>query len=126
MIAHRSKEWGWQIFHFCVDICANNGFEIYQHQKENPGQKSLDLLGFRRSIVGTYYRRDSKTTQIAMFSGSSKKSKVSDEVRFDKLSHWIGKAKQQRCAECGKARPYFCEKCNAALHPECFKRFHEQ
>ena len=30
-----------------------------------------------------------------MFPGSRKKTKYSDEVRFDKLSHWIGKAKQR-------------------------------
>ena len=59
-----------------------------------------------------------------MFPGSRKKSRVSDEVRFDKLTHWIGKAKQRRCAECGKM--FFCEKCNIALHPEYFKEFHEQ
>ena len=58
-----------------------------------------------------------------MFPGSRKKTKVSDDVRFDKLSHWIGKAKQRRCAESGKTTLYFCEKCNAALHP---KGFHEQ
>ena len=61
-----------------------------------------------------------------MFAGSRKKTKVSDEVRFDKLSHWIGKAKQQRCAECGKTTQCFCEKYNVALHPEYFKEFHEQ
>ena len=126
MIAHRSKRWWWQIFRFCVDLCANNAFQIYQHQKEDPGQKTRDFLGFRRSIVDTYYRRYRKTTKIAKFPGSRKEIKVSDEVRFDKLSHWIGKAKQQRCAECGKTRPYFCEKCNVALQPECFKGFHEQ
>ena len=61
-----------------------------------------------------------------MFPGSRKKSKVSDKVGFDKLSHSIGKAKQQQCVECGKTTLYFFEKCNVALHPECFKEFHEQ
>ena len=89
MIAHRSKKWWWPIFRFCVDLCANNAFQIYRHQKENPGQKPLDLLGFRRSIVDMYYRRYRKTTKTAMFPGSRKKTKVSNEVRFGKLSHWI-------------------------------------
>ena len=120
MIAHRSKKWWWSIFRFCVDLCGNNAFQIHRQQKENPGQKPLDLLGFRRSIVDTYYRRYRKTTQIAMFPGSRKKTKVSDEVRFDKLSHWISKVK------CGKTTLHFCEKCNVALHPECSKEFHEQ
>ena len=125
MIAHRSNEWWWQIICFCVDLCSNNAAQIYQ-QPENPGQKPPDLLGFQHSIVDTYHRRYRKTTQISMFPGSRKKTRVSDEVRFDKLSHWIGKAKQGGCAECGKTTLYFCEKCNAALHPECFKEFYEQ
>ena len=42
-----------------------------------------------------------------MFPSSRKENKVSDEVsKFDKLSHWIGKAKQQQCAECGKTTLY--------------------
>ena len=126
VIVHRSKKWWWPIFRFYVDLCANNAFQIYQHQKENPGQKLLDLLGFQRSIVATYCQSYRKTTQIAIFLGSRKKTKVSEEVRFDKLSHWIGKAKQRRCVECGKTTLYFCKKCDAALQPECFKEFHEQ
>ena len=55
MIAHRSKKWWWPIFRSCVDFCANNTFQIYRHQKENPGQKPLDLLGFGRSAVDTCY-----------------------------------------------------------------------
>ena len=119
-IALRSKKWCWPTFHFCVDLCANNAFQIYQHLKENPGQKPLHLLGFQRSIIDTYYQRYRKATQISMFPGSRMKAKVSDEIRFDKLNHWIGNAKQQWCAECGKKTLSFCEKCKDALHPECF------
>ena len=48
-----------------------------------------------------------------MFPGSRKKTIVSDEIRFDKLSHWIDKAKQRRCAECGKKHYIFVK--NAML-----------
>ena len=48
-----------------------------------------------------------------MLPGSRNKTKVCDEVGFDKLSQWIDKAKQRRCGECGKTILYFCEKCNA-------------
>ena len=61
-----------------------------------------------------------------MFPSSRKKTKVSDKGRFDKLNHWIGKAKLLRCAECGKTTLYFCEKYNVALHPKCFKGLNEQ
>ena len=121
MIAHKSKKWWWPIFRFQVDLCTNNAFQIYRHQKENPGQKPLDLLGFRRSIVDKYYRRYRKTIQIVMFPSWRKKTKVSDDVRFGELSHWIGKVKQRRCAERGKTTLHFCEKCNVALHTKCFR-----
>ena len=107
MVAHRSKKLWCPILRFCVDLCANNAFQTYRHQKENPEQKPLDLFGFRRSIVDTYCRRYRKTTRKAMFPGSREKTKVSHEVRFNKLSHLIGKAKQRRCAECGKTTLYF-------------------
>ena len=61
-----------------------------------------------------------------MFPGSRKKNKVYDEVRFDKLSHWISKEKQRQCTECEKTALYFYEKYNVALQPECFKKLHEQ
>ena len=115
MIAHRSKKWQWPIFRFYVDLYANNGFQIYRHQKENPGQNPLDFLGLQHRIVDTYYRRCRNTTQIAIFPGSRKKTKVFDEVRFNKLSHLIGKAKQRLFAECGETTLYFCEKCNVAM-----------
>ena len=60
-----------------------------------------------------------------MFPGSRKKTKISDQVRFDKLSHWIRKGEQRRCAECGKQHYIFVES-NDPLHPEHFKEFHEQ
>ena len=62
IIAHRSKKWRRPICRSCVDLCANKAFQIYRHQKENPGQKPLHLLGFQRSSVDTYYRCYRKTT----------------------------------------------------------------
>ena len=42
MIAHISKKWWWSIFHFCIDLCANNAFQNYRHQKENLGKIHLN------------------------------------------------------------------------------------
>ena len=92
MTAHRKENWCRPIFRFCLDHCANNALQDYRHQKKNPWPKPLNILGFQCSIVGTYYQRYRKTTQITMFPGLSKKTKVSDEVRFGKMSHWIVKA----------------------------------
>ena len=55
MIGHRSKSW-WPVFRFCLDLSVNNAYELYRQQKRSEGERKLDLLGFRRSIVDTYYR----------------------------------------------------------------------
>ena len=126
MIGHRSKKWWWPIFRFCIDLCVNNAFQLYRHQNKISGPKKLDLLGFRRSIVDTYHRCFRKSTAIFTFPAARKKSKVPGEVRYDNLNHWIQKGKQRRCGGCEKTTLYFCEKCNIALHPECFKEFHKK
>ena len=67
MIDHRSKKWWWPVFRFCLDLSVNNAYQLYRQQKRSEGERKLDLLGFRRSIVDTYYRcfRKSTTTNIS-------------------------------------------------------------
>ena len=84
----------------------------------------LDLLGFRRRVADTYYRCLRKSTTTNMFPATRKLSKVSDEVRYGTVNHWIGKGKQRRCASCQKTTLYYCEKCNVKLHPDCHRQFH--
>ena len=57
-----------------------------------------------------------------MFPGLKKKTKISDKVRSDKFSHWIDKAKQQRCAKCEKKQHYiyFCKKIQCSSTPRMF------
>ena len=57
MINHRSKKWWWPVFRFCVDVAVNNAFQLYKVQARSAHSSSFDLLGFRRSIVDTYYKR---------------------------------------------------------------------
>ena len=56
MIGHRSKKWWWPVFRFCLDLSVNNPYQLYGQQKRSEGDRKLDLLRFRRSIVDTYYR----------------------------------------------------------------------
>ena len=124
MIGHRSKKCWWPVFHFCMEVSVNNAYQLYHQQKCFERERKLDLLGFWRSIVDTYYRCLRKSTTTNIFPPARKLSKVSDEVRYDAINHWIGKGKQRRCASCQKTTLYFCEKCNVGLHPDCHKQFH--
>ena len=105
MLGHRSRKWWWPVFGFCLDLSVNNAYQLYRQQKHPEGERKLELLGFRRSIVDTYYRCLRKSTTTNIFPPARKLSKVSDEVRYDAINHWIGKGKQQRCASCQKTTP---------------------
>ena len=56
IIGHRSKKWWWPVFRFCLDLSVNNAYQLCCQQKRSEGERKLDLLGFRQSIVDTYYR----------------------------------------------------------------------
>ena len=120
MIGHRSKKW-WLVFRFCLDLSVSNAYQLYHQQKRSKGERKLDLLGFLQSIVDTYYRCLRKSTTTKIFLPTRKLSKVSDEVRYDRINHWIGKGKEPRYASCQKTTLYFCEKCNVGIHPNCHK-----
>ena len=78
MIGHRSKNWWWPVFRFCLDLSVNNAYELYRQQKCSEGECKLDLLGFWRSVVDTYYRclRKSTTTNIFPLQESCRKSVI--------------------------------------------------
>ena len=130
MIVHRSKKWWWPLSRFCLDLSVNNTYQLYRQNKCSEGERKLYLLGFWQNIVDTYYRCHRKSTITTnIFPPERKLSKVSDEIRYDAINHWIGKAKQRRSASYQKTTLYFCEecnveKCNVGLHPDCHKQFH--
>ena len=45
------KNGGGQSSVFCLNLCANNRLQIFRHQKENPGQKPLGLLGLHVALL---------------------------------------------------------------------------
>ena len=124
MTGHRSKKWWWPVSHFCLDLSVNNANQLYRQSKHSERERKLELLGFPQSIFDTYYRcRRKSTITTNIFPPARKLSKVSDEIWYDAINHWIGKAKQWRSASCQKTTVYFCEecnveKCNVGLHPD--------
>ena len=88
---HSSKKWWWPVFRFCLDLSVNKAYQLYCQPKHSEGEGKLDLLGFRQSIFDTYYVCLRKSTTTNIFSPARKLSKVSDEVRYHAINHWIGK-----------------------------------
>ena len=123
MINSRNKKWWWPLFRFCVDLAVNNAFQLYRLQPLNQGQKRFDPLGFRRQIVQVGHARF-RSEKTLPFIFPKNTQRVNLGIRYDGIDHWIAKGNQRRYAKCSKASKYFCEKCNAGLHPDCFKDFH--
>ena len=121
MIGCHSKKWRWPVFRICLDLSVSKAYQLHRQQKHSEGERKLDLLGFWWGIGDIYYGclRKSATTNI--FPPARKLSKVSDEVSYDAINHWIGKGKQRRCASCSKTTLYFCDECNVGLRLDCHK-----
>ena len=102
IIGHCSKKWRLPVFHFCLDLSVNNAYQLHRQRKCSEGGCMLDLLGFWQSIVDTYYRCLRRSTITNVLPPAWKLPKVSDEVRYDTINHWIGKGKQQRCTHVRK------------------------
>ena len=51
----RAKKWWWPLFCSGIDVSVNNAFQIYRQCDQQPGKITLDLLGFRRSIVEIFF-----------------------------------------------------------------------
>ena len=77
-------------FSFCIDVSLNNTFQIYRERDLQPGELKLDLLGFRRSIVETYFLVfRNKEDPSTLYRGNRSSEKVSEHIRTDKQEHWI-------------------------------------
>ena len=87
MIGHHSRKWWWPVFRFCLDLSVSNAYQLYRQLKCSEGECKLDLLGFRRSIVDTYYRYLGKLTTTNIFPTVRKLSKVSDEAMAQSIWH---------------------------------------
>ena len=127
MINLRSKKWWWPLFRFVIDVSVNNAFQLYRMKEVQAGERKLDALGFRRSIVDAYFRlyRSNKSFET-LFRGSRRLHNPAENLRYDGLNHWLVKGSQRRCAMegCKGTSKFFCEKCNVGLHPDCYKIYH--
>ena len=123
MINLRTKKWRRPLFRFCVDVSVNNAFQIYRERDLQPGEIKLDLLGFRRSVVETYFLLfRNKEAPSALYRGNRSSENVSEYIRTDKQEHWIVKGNQRKCAMrgCSGTFPYSCEKCNGEEEEEIY------
>ena len=124
MVHLRSKKWWWPLFRFCIDLAANNAFQLYKLHKLDAGETRMDVLCFRRAIVESYYHLHRKSIPPPLFPGPRVTPRK--HVKESSGNHWTIKGSQRRCAKkgCSGTSVYCCEICNVGLHPQCFKAYH--
>lgn len=117
----RSKKWYWALVSWIINATLVNGWRIYQ-DVINP---KIVLLDYIREIVisvigecGTPNSRPGRR--------SSNQSGKQNIQRFDERNHWpVNSAIQNGiCAMCKRRTKIRCEKCNTALHVDCFRLYH--
>ncbi|XP_064486109.1 piggyBac transposable element-derived protein 3-like [Ornithodoros turicata] len=127
-IAVRGKKWWWPIFTWLVDVVVHNAWLVLRKSGTDIRQ-----LEFRRQIVLTYLTRYKNApkgpgrTRISKESSSG--SRVSDNIRYDRLDHLVlstPEKRRLRCAEenCTSQVRTKCAKCNVGLCIDCFVPFH--
>ena len=115
----RSKEWWWPFFAWTVNTSMANAWNLFRTvQKQKVGK-----LEFQREVV----------MKILASFGRSKPAKslafprnVVSNVKLDTKNHILvkGASKYGCCKYCGSRSIYLCQKCNVALHSDCFKDYH--
>lgn len=100
-IGVRGKKWWWPIFTWLLEIPMNNSWSLYK--KVN--SKQITQLDFRRELVLTYLQRYGVARIGAgrpSKSLSSSDSRVSDDIRYDRMDHLVSYTQEKKRRRCAK------------------------
>ena len=128
----RKNKWWFSIFTTGLSIMSVNAWRLWM--KVHPSSSKMPYLDFVREVcVGIL----SKHREARLQPGPHPALRVNaSELRFDRMDHLIIKrAVKGVCQECkiqgyGKSSKnekrtnYRCQKCDVAVHPQCFKNYH--
>ena len=115
----RSKKWLWPFFTWAVNVAMANAWNLFRTvQKQETG-----MFQFQTEVAMTIlasFRRNKPAKSLAF------PRNVASSVNLDTKNHILVKStpKYCRCKHCGGRSIYLCQKCNVALHPDCFKDYH--
>ena len=115
----KSKKWWWTFLAWAKNTSmanARNLFRTVQKQK-------IGMLKFQREEVMTVlvsFKRNKSAKSLAF------PQNVASKVKPDTKNHILAKStsKYCHCKHCAGRSIYLCQKCNIALHPDCFKEHH--
>lgn len=121
-ITIRSRKWYYPIFSWICNALLVNSWRYFQDVRG----KHVSLLDYQRMVVNAilaeHGERSRRTGRPSIL------STVISDTRFDGRNHWPIKSSisSGRCGLCKGRTDLRCEKCDVALHPKCFKKFHVQ
>jgi hypothetical protein len=102
-----------------------------ERKRRRTAEKKLEeisLLEFMRQVVEVTVRRHSDTFDASIPQRevvASVSTAVREEVRLDDNKHLIKLTKLRGvCKLCKKRSQFRCERCDVALHPECFFNYY--
>lgn len=113
----RGKKWYFCLITYILDLAIQNAWHLYRLQGG-----TFDQLTFRRQVANSIL--ESNRT-------SKKRGRPSllenVESRFDNNHHYLVRQdKQSRCRQCHKKVQKKCNRCDVALHMECFVLYHNK
>ena len=128
----RKNKWWFSIFTTGVSIMCVNAWRLWM--KVHPSSSKMPYIDFVREVCVSIL---SNHREERLHPGHLPTLRVNaDEKRFDRMDHLIIKSKVKGvCQECKiqgcgkrnkneKRTNYRCQKCDVAVHPDCFKNYH--
>jgi len=126
-IPFRMKKWWFPFYSWSLSVSAVNAWRLRMNIK-NQKEPFLDFL--RELVIEMMSTHGHPPIRRPSLPGPTQ-----SDLRYDGLNHWIqflekaesGKHKRRNCKLCYETLKkelkcsYSCEKCNVALHIECFK-----
>ena len=115
----RSKKWWWPFFTWAVNASMENAWNLFRTVQK----QKIGMLEFQKKVVMIIlasFGRNKPAKSLAF------PRNVASNVKLDTKNHILvkGTPKNCPCKHCGSRSIYLCQKCNVALHPDCFKDYH--
>ena len=127
-----AKKWWMSLFMFMPDSAMQNAWLLYR-QSDASKSIPLDLLGFRKEVVGIYCQKHLSWQSGVGSVGhpvlvtSRKLVHLSEPVRIDEQGHYrASNLTQRRCAYCGMKFKFILGKWNIGLPIDCFFAYHNK
>lgn len=123
-IGIRSKKWWWTLFTDLLDSIMINAWKLHTLIAKAEKKNEMSQIDFRINVT-TILLSCGKTTSTEVNENVvSTNSMLNINLAVHCAEHIPGN-KRWRCKVCHVASRYMCNKCNVALHINCFDKYSE-